>query len=87
MARFQREAQAASAQNHPNICTIYDDDGHAYIVMAYLDGVTLRYKIGGWPLELEETLRYAIEIVERTRGGTHCWDHPPRYQNGQCFYR
>lgn len=67
IARFQREAQAASALNHPNICTIYDvgeHEGHPYIVMEYLDGVTLRYKIGGRPLELEETLRYAIEIVD-----------------------
>jgi len=67
MARFQREAQAASALNHPNICTIHDvgeQNGHAFIVMEYLDGVTLKYKIGSRPLDLDSLLRYAIAIAD-----------------------
>jgi serine/threonine protein kinase len=67
LARFQREAQAASALNHPNICTIYDvgeEDSHAFIVMEYLDGVTLGYKIAGRPLNLDSIFSFAIEIAD-----------------------
>ena len=89
LARFQREAQAASALNHPNICTIYDigeQDGRAFIAMEFLEGETLKLRIDSGSHEIDTVLGLGIQMADALESRTFQKHNSPGYQASQYLY-
>ena len=85
--RFLQEAQAASALDHPNICTIFEinetDEGQLYLVMAYYEGETLKERIARGPLKLDDAVDIATQVGQGTRRSARRWHRASGYQAGQ----